>query len=181
MLTIVVDSWINWRSKSSLSSKLILISETRTIVKIRKIGLIFVLGLVISLIPFSSITANGNSPVYRNVINVDMKVLENGSTRVTETRNPENIFTSIYYALSLLIFCVVLIIYWIEHRENYPYDRCPQCKRLKLQRTYLVLTASTDEIERRQRVICECHHCSYHHESDEIISRSLPNCGGGSS
>jgi hypothetical protein len=157
------------------------ISSTQTVMKTLKGLFAFILGLVLSLLPILPITAQSASPFYWDFINVDMEVLENGDMQVTETQNPENIFTSIYYALSLSIFCAVLIIYWIENRESYLYDRCPQCKRLKLKRTYLVLTASTDDIERRQRVICECHHCSYRHESDEIIPRSSPNCGGGSS
>jgi hypothetical protein len=145
------------------------LSQTKITMKTLKIVSAFIFGFLPIGLSLSPITDRNTSSFSGNLINADTKVLENRDRLIPVTQKNETMINFLFYGISIFIFGAVFVIYVFEYRDYPQFDRCPKCKKLKLQRTYLVLPPSSDNRERRQRILCQCHNCSYYQESEEIM------------
>ncbi|MTJ10665.1 DUF2207 domain-containing protein [Anabaena sp. UHCC 0204] len=84
------------------------------------------------------------------------------------------IFLGFIY-MFFFMFLAFTIICLINHLK------CPQCKKLTLNRTYKVLLPASTRYAGTRRVICHCKNCSYHNEYKEVIPliSNSSNSGGG--
>ncbi|PHX53271.1 DUF2207 domain-containing protein, partial [Tychonema bourrellyi FEM_GT703] len=79
---------------------------------------------------------------------------------------------SIFLTLTIIL-PIRLIIGWINDR------RCPECKQLKIKRTYKVLIRATTSSSGKQAVTKHCGNCSYHKEYEAVIPVIGGDGGGG--
>ncbi|NJK75262.1 MAG: DUF2207 domain-containing protein, partial [Microcoleus sp. SU_5_6] len=82
-------------------------------------------------------------------------------------------FGGIFFLLLFGLIPVLVIIGFIENR------RCPECKTLKLKRTYKVLIPATTSTSGKGYVTHHCGNCSYHKEYETVIPIISTDSGGG--